>query len=272
MQKIRKALSLVLALFIAVTLIPARTVAANEKVLAYGPLATSEAAQPAGIVISSSPNRDNITSVSYVILTEGKAGETVAGTQPAVVRFILNNPGEQPVSFDYEAVSGSADVSRHLAGTTSGTVTLSKDSSQQDITFEIAAFIDNTANEDRPIPNPPDALWFGERIFYLYCDNIKNAMFDGKRESLTLPVPVESEFNYQAACDNAVNTRLIDLDEVPGGIEGVYPVLESGELYLTAEITDDVRKMIDAVYLPTLISYRGISSMNQKRNRILYII
>ncbi len=189
--------------------------------------------------------------VSSRILTTGKTGETGgSGTRSAVVRFTLEHPGEQLVSFRYTAVSGSANTSRHLTGTLSGTVSLSHAKPEMDITIGIAPSPDKPG--EYGLPDDPDAFWTGERVFYLFCDNIQNALFHGNRNSLTIPVPIQSEFDYAAAYANAASTRLVDLDDLCGASSpGVYPVPESEipesrQLRLTAGISEDVRKMLDA--------------------------
>lgn len=184
--------------------------------------------------------------VSYEIVTEGLAGFTDTDTRAAVVRFTLENPDDRTVSFNYTAVSGSAEIDRHLAGT-SGTVSLSNAEPQKDVMIEIAPFADNPGQEI-PIPNRPNTFWTGDHFFFLYCSDIQNALFDGERESLSVPVPVKSEFDFVKAYENAINTKLINLGLISGMTNGVYPFPEdgTGELVISGEITDDIRKMIDA--------------------------
>lgn len=250
----KRAIALMLTITLVFTLIPADIIAQDEEItdskiknalspVVYG-LPTSLGAEPTEDIIINSPsgilyNRR----VSYEIVTAGKTGKTDADTRSAVVRFTLNSPGDQPVTFGYEAVYGSAEGS-HLTGTLSGTVSLSKEAPQMDITIGIAPFSDNPT--DFNLPNPPNAFWTGEHFFYLYCNNIQNALFDGNRESTTVQVPVESDFDYQVVFDNAANIELIDFNLVAGGTNGIYPVPESRELTLTAGLSGDVRKMIDA--------------------------
>ena len=189
-------------------------------------------------------------------MTGGKSGKTEADTQSAVVRFTLKNPGEQPVSFNYTALSGSAE-DRHLIGTTTGMVILSQAEPEKDVIIKIAPFADNPSG-DYPSPNDPNTHWFGEHFFYIYCSDIQNALFDGNRASLTVPVPVESGFDYEAAYRNAANIYSIGITQVAGGENGVYSTPESRELKFT-RISGDVRKMIDSrvfthIHLPRVIS------------------
>lgn len=65
------------------------------------------------------------TLVSYEVVTKGKSGEIAVNTRSDVVCFNLNYPGEQPVSFHYSVLSGSAE-DMHMAVTTFGEVVLSQ--------------------------------------------------------------------------------------------------------------------------------------------------
>ena len=262
MKKMKRFFSLMLTLSITFTLIPTQIIAQNEADVGYKIpntlLSEAQATQTPvtnqgfklspepedGILIHSPSGNTYNTWVSYEVVTEGKSGKTEADTQSAVVRFTLKNPGEQPVSFNYTALSGSAE-DRHLIGTTTGMVILSQAETEKDVIIKIAPFADNPSG-DYPLPNDPNTHWFGEHFFYIYCSDIQNALFDGNRASLTVPVPVDSGFDYEAAYRNAANTKLIDFDQVAGGENGVYSTPESRELKFTAEISGDVRKMIDS--------------------------
>lgn len=185
------------------------------------------------------------TCVTWEIVTEGQAGETEEDTVDAAVRFTLENPGAEPVSFDYTVLSGSAETGQHLKGYLSGSVTLSLSEPAKTITIEVKPLADNPG-AGHPIPNNPNALWTGERLFYLYCGGIQNALFDGGRQSLTLPVPIKSDFDYAGSYAAAAAARLIDLDAVSGGTGGVFSLTLDSTLTLTGTITGDVRKMLDA--------------------------
>jgi len=222
---------------------------------------------PSGAILHSPSNSSYNSRVSYEIIARGKIGETVSDTQAAVVRFSLSNPGEEPITFNYTVVSGSFDSHEDmLSGDTSGTITLTQDVPQVEVTITIATFADKPAGG---LPNKPNTFWTGEHYFYLYCSDIQNALFQGDRMSLTVPVPVDSIFDYEAAYANAVNTTLIDFNTVPGGNDGVYILPEepgeagdpedpeeyedpdipeeprNRQLMITAQISGDVRKMID---------------------------
>lgn len=260
MKKKKRFLALMLALSISFTLIPTQIIAQNEADIDYNiPNNILSKAQEThtpdtnefsslspepedGTLIDNYSEVTYNSQVSYEIVTCGKSGETDDDTQSAVVRFTLDNPGEQPVSFNYSVLLGSVEY-KHIDGETSGKVVLSQAEPEKDVTIEIASFADNPG--DYSLPNNPNTFWTGEHYFYIYCSDIQNALFDGDRTSITVPVPVESEFDYESVYDNAINAKLINFDEFDGGKDGVYSVPESRELRFTADISGDIRKMID---------------------------
>ncbi len=238
MKHTRKHLSLVLAFIMVLSLVPAYVF---EQDRTY---ATGEAGDT-GIPSVRSPSEITYdTRVSYELVSIGKTGEAAADTHSAVVRFSLENPGELPVTFDYAAVSGSAETGKHLTGIISGTVSLSQVIHEVYVTIDIAPFADNPNTNG--IPNSPNNYWTGERIFYLYCNDITNALFENDRSSVTIPVPIESGFDYQTSYDTASAALLVDLDQVDGGENGVYPIPADNTLSMTGFVDGDVRKMIDA--------------------------
>ncbi len=254
MKRLKRLLALMLTLSIAFTLTPAQTIAQNED----------------GAVIHRPSGNTYSTRVSYEIVTAGKAGETASDTRAAVVRFNLDDPGEQPVSFNYSVLSGSAE-DMYISGATSGEVVLSQAEPEKEVMIEITPFADKPG--DYALPNDPNTYWTGEHYLYLYCSDIQNALFDGDCVSLTVPVPVESGFDYEAAYENAVNTELIDFDEADGGSDGIYPVPESGELRFTAEISGDIRKMLDdSVFTHIHLPQGHLLNESEEPREIIYEI
>lgn len=261
MKKMKRLMAFVLTLAMSITLIPVQAHAQNKAEIDYNlgntPLTQTQVTQASGTnqpsLLSSEVEHTTLvytpsegtfdTRVIYEIVSGGKAGISTSDTQSAVIRFTLVNPGTEEVSFDYSVLPGSAEDT-HLSGDYTGTVTLSQGEPQKDVTIDIAPFADKPRGE-RPLPNDLNAYWTGEHFFYLYCSDIHNALFDENRQSLTIPVPIESEFDLEASYANAVNTRLINLDQVGGGDQGVFSLQEDGQLKFTGEITGDVRKMID---------------------------
>ncbi|MEA4933835.1 MAG: hypothetical protein VB071_09735, partial [Lawsonibacter sp.] len=258
MNAIKRCLALALTLVMVLSLIPAQAIAdrlskstetSNTSLLSTAlHTSLSDTAQALSLVpvvasIQSPSGIADDTRVSYEILATGMI--STADTRSAVLRFTLGHPVEQPVTFHYTAISGSADTVQHLTGTCSGTVSFAAGEMQQDVEIEIASFADNPNNYGTA--NSPNAFWTGTRLFYLYCDSINNALFTGDRNSITIPIPVESEFNYAATYNNAVSAVLVDLNNVPDADSpGVYLVPTDGALTLTAEISGDVREMLDA--------------------------
>jgi hypothetical protein len=259
MKKMKQSLALLMTLSIVFTFIPTQIIAQSKEDFSYNIantlLSDSQAPQipvtnqlfmlshepKDGTLIHSPSEITYNTRVSYEIVTEGKAGVTSEETLSAVVRFTLENPREQPVSFNYTVLSGSAEKG-HLLSKTTGIVILSQQEPKSDVIIEIAPFADKP--EEYSIPNDENTFWTGEHFFYLYCNDIKNALFDENWTSLTVPVPVKSEFDYEAVYENAVNTKLIDFNQV-GVTDTVYAVPESLELKFTGEISEDIRKMLD---------------------------
>ncbi len=182
--------------------------------------------------------------VTWEIVTEGKTGESEDDIENAVVRFTLENPCAETVSFDYTIVSGSAERGQHLKGALSGSVTLSSAAPEMTISIGVNPLADNPKTYGTA--NNPNALWTGERVFYLFCSGIQNALFDGGRQSLTVPVPIKSDFDYAGSYAAATASRLIDLDAVSGGTDGVFPLTLGNPLTLAGIIDGDVRKMLDA--------------------------
>lgn len=286
MKKMRGFLALILAFSLVFTLIPAtaavKSSAGNgipnpalsgvqaDQTPAAGQSMMFGSEPEEGTLIQSPSGMTYDTRVSYEIISRGRTGESASDTHPAVIRFTLSNPRD-PVTFNYTAVSGSfeCDVDK-LSGDTSGTITLSQEEPQKDVTIEIAPFADKTASGHR---NDPNTFWTGEHYFYLYCSDIRNALFQGDRMSFTVPVPVDSEFDYEAAYENAVNTRLIDFDTVPGGTDGVYPIPEDGQLKFSGDISGDVRKMIDdGVFTHITLPQGYIANSSDEFQSVLYEI
>lgn len=209
--------------------------------------------------------------VTWEIVTNAKTGASEVDTEAAVLRFTLTNPGAQEVSFNYTVVSGSAERGQHLRGTLDGSITLSASNLfTQDVTVEVKPLADNPGTHGTA--NNCNALWTGDRVFYLFCDNISNALFDGGRHSLTLPVPITSAFDYQESYETAANTALIDLDSVPGGANGVYPLTAGTPLTLTGAINGDVRTMLDAgVFTHILLPGGYLSNRAEDEKSVTYI-
>ncbi len=208
------------------------------------------------------------TRVTWEIVTDGKTGETA---ENAIVRFTLANPGDRTVTFDYTVASGSADREKHLMGDLSGSVTLSVGATTQEVTIAVAPLADNPGNYGTA--NNPNARWSGERIFYLYCSGIKNALFDGDRRSLTVPVPIESDFDYAASYSAAVGTALIDLNIVSDMTDGVYPITVDAPLTLTGFIDGDIRKMLDAgVFTHILLPDGYLSNDTGEEQTVTYTV
>lgn len=187
------------------------------------------------------------TRVSCEIVTPGVADYITL--QDAVVRFTLDSLGDNPVSFSYKIISGSASTGYVIddAQPMQGTVTFGQGETVKDVIIDIALLIHNPATSG--LISDPREYWNGERIFFLYCSSIQNAMFGNDRECVTIPVPVVNNFNYEQAYINAADTYLFDLGKLSGVV--CYPETPGkysntgNEIKISIPIEGDVRTLID---------------------------
>lgn len=183
------------------------------------------------------------TRVSYEIISKGQIDETTP--QSARVKFILENPGDAEVSFDYRLLSGSASIDK-VESEYSGRISFEAGKTEIELEIELKAW------EHKPtkysLISEVDDYWEGERIFFIYCDNIENALFSDGRRSETIPVPIENSFDYEAAYKNAINYLfdLEDLENVESSFEDPLKYInQTDEIAINIDIKDDVRTMID---------------------------
>jgi len=187
------------------------------------------------------------TRVSCEIITPGVADYITP--QDAVVRFTLDSPGDNPVSFSYKIISGSASMGYVIddAQPTQGTVTFGQGETVKEIIINIAPLSHNPA--EWGVISDREEYWKGERIFFLYCSSIQNAMFSNDRECVTISVPVVNNFNYEQAYLNAADTYLFDLGKLSGVVcypetPGKYSNTDN-EIKISIPIEGDVRTLID---------------------------
>ena len=192
---------------------------------------------------------DHSVRVSYEIETPCRAG--YESSQDAVIRFFLNNPSGPAVSFTYTLYSGSARYGEHFDGA-SGTVTFLAGETEKEVTIDILELKNNPA--EFGTASDRDEFWKGDRFFYIICGNIQNALFTGDKESMTVPVPIENEFDFEQVYQNAADTYLVDLSAQLSSLSGVESFPETpgkyladgiSEISMTAEISGGVRTMID---------------------------
>jgi len=114
------------------------------------------------------------------------------------------------------------------------------------------------------LPSDRDEFWTKDRVLYINCSNIKNALFDNEKESMTVLVPIGNQFDFRQAYQNALNTYLVDLSNLSDATSfpdtpGKYINIED-ELKIAAPIPvdGDVRKMIDTGVFSILTCLSGI--------------
>lgn len=263
--RLKKFVSIVLILCILVTWLPVNTVAANDSSIidTRQSLAPEEAsfislisqlgtegislrsAMSEGVVISPS-GTDHRIRISYEI--EGLIYADYESEKTATIRFRLSSPSEQEVSFTYTIYSGSA-YPEHFSCTEKGTVTFGAGETEKVVEINIPKLINNPTLYGTA--SNPWEFWTGDRIFYVNCSNISNALFDNEKDSMTIPVSIKNQFDFKKSYENAAAAYLVDLSEL-SGVES-FPdtpgkFLNTGnEIRLAEEstISADVRVMLD---------------------------
>lgn len=214
----------------------------NSKGIGVWAVSEEEALSPSGI--------DNRTRVAYEIVETARAG--YESDQTAVIRFSLTNPQDREVSFDYAIYPGSASTERYDATQTRGTVTFGVGETEKELEITIPKLDNNPV--EYGIASDLGDFWTGDKVFYIHCSNIRNALFANDKETVTLPVAIENSVDLQEAYANAVSTPLIDLNDqtkITGAVSfpetpGKYRNTTEGGIRITgAPLEGDIRTMID---------------------------
>ena len=164
-----------------------------------------------------------------------------------VITFKLSSPNDREVSFDYKVYPGSAFLYTHYEGVENGSIVFPAE--QTEISIEIK--INNNYEKDSPLASNHGEIWSGEKVFYISCFNINNALFESDREVMTVPVRIENALNLKQIYENAANVFMADISQIQNAesvldTEGKY--VNTGAVINIASasaITADVRKMID---------------------------
>jgi len=183
------------------------------------------------------------TRVSYQIISNGEIDETAP--RSARVRFTLDNPGDEQVSFDYRLLSGSFYIDK-IKSVDSGRISFEAGAAEIELEIELKPWIHKPTEYGQI--SEVDDFWTGERIFFIYCYNIENALFSDGKRSKTIPVPIENSFDYETAYENAGNYLfdLEDLEDVESIPEDPLKYInQKEEITIDIDIEDDVRTMID---------------------------
>jgi|GEM_PF-766943 len=185
--------------------------------------------------------------VSYEI--EGTTVADHLSDKTAVIRFSLNRASDQAVSFSYSIYDGSAYLDFHYSGAVQGVISFAAGETEKLLEINIPVLINNPTVGNTP--SAPGEFWEGDRVFYINCSDISNALFNNSDESMTIQFPVESQFNLKTAYDNACNEYLADLQGISGAAsfpEAPGKFLNTGSSIIIAEqaaIDTAARTMID---------------------------
>lgn len=168
----------------------------------------------------------------------------------ATITFKLNKASEKDVSFDYKIYPGSAFLYEHYKYIENGSITFEAGQTEKSIDITISK-IDNNYDADNPRIFEYGELWTGDRVFYVNCYGINNALFDNERETLSVPIRVNSDLDLKQSYARAKNTYMADMSQIenvesfadtPGKYVNIVDVIN---VATASAITADVRKMID---------------------------
>lgn len=203
---------------------------------------------------------DFSTRVSYEV---SPISSSYDNDQTALITFRLNSSNEVPVSFDYKIYSGSAFLIDHFNGELSGTIIFEPGSTEKSIEIEIPKLVHTPSLTDNRLPSKVGEFWTKDRIFYINCFNLESALFENEKDSTTIPVVIENDFNFEKSYEDAKNTYLVDLtqlesvesfEDTPGKYLNLSDIVD---LVIESTISKDVRTMIDSNVFTHLISPRG---------------
>ena len=191
---------------------------------------------------------DNRARVSYEIMSPIYADYESEHT--AAVKFKLNSPNKQVVSFSYTIYSGSASYGEHYDSATPSAITFEIGETEKELTIHIPKLVNNPTTESE-IASSDGEFWTLDRVLYINCNNIRNALFYNEKESMTVPVAIENQFDLKQSYDKAVDTYLVDLSnlsDVESFPETPGKYLNTGseiKVATASAISGDVRTMID---------------------------
>ncbi len=199
--------------------------------------------------LSISPSgKDFSARVSYEV--DGPIYADYENDKMATVKFIMNAPNTEDISFDYKVYAGSAFENDHYICPENGTIIFEAGETEKQLDISIPKLMNNYDSE-HPLPSSDGEFWKGDRVLYISCFNIRDALFFNDSEAMTVPVRIENNFDFQQCYDRAKNSYLADISL----IEGVSYFPDDLGKYINTEnivhiatssaITADVRTMID---------------------------
>lgn len=202
---------------------------------------------------------DHQARVSYEI--SGPCYANYSSENTATVTFKLNRPNEQEVSFSYNIYSGSASESYEQHFTVDhiqGSIVFAPGETEKAIDITIKQLANDPekyglqSDPSEPIkPYMPYEFWTEDRILYINCNNIENALFENEDESMTIPVAIKNQFDLENCYETSKETYLLDISKIENGTSfddtpGKYRDIDN-KLIVTSEkpITFEARAMID---------------------------
>lgn len=186
--------------------------------------------------------------VSYAI--EGDTKADYLSEKTITVRFSLNKASDRAVSFLYKIHDGSAVRDFHYNGPMQGTISFGAGETEKLLELNINKLVNNPSSEYKT-PSKPYEFWEGDRLFYINCSDISNALFDNDDENITISLPIMNDFKLTTAYDNACAVYLADMQQITGAEsipENPGRFLNTGPSMILlddAVIGQDVRTMID---------------------------
>ncbi len=159
------------------------------------------------------------------------------------VTFKLNKAIEHEVSFDYMIYTGSASNKHYVADSEQGTISFSPGESVKELDLGISKLVNKPIEYGQP--SEPWEFWTGDRVFFINCRNIINALFENESESMIIPIRMKNLFNLSESYENATNTNLLDLSSLDSEESLTVTDTVYKKTVETSIKSGDIRTMID---------------------------
>lgn len=196
--------------------------------------------------INSPSGVDHTSRISYEL--EENIYADYDNANSTTVTFILNSPAEADISFDYKIYSGSGN-NEHFSAIEEGIIIFTAGETEKLLNIEIPKLVNNPV-EFGNISNPSQ-FWTKDRVFYVNCTNIENALFHNEKPNMTIPVKIQNQFDLTQSYENAKETYLVDLSKLTDVEEfpetpGKY-LNKNNTMYIAndTKIEGDLRTIID---------------------------
>ncbi len=164
------------------------------------------------------------------------------------ISFKLNSLSQKEVSFDYNIYPGSA-YEELYDSEDRGTVIFEAGETEKVLTIGINKLVNNP--KVHGTASNPWEFWTGDRILYMNCRNIENALFENDKESTIITIIIKNDKDLTEVYESAVNEYFLSLDE----LENVKSFPDTPGKYENADIemllfngkpiSPDVRAMLD---------------------------